>query len=166
MTLKYIVSTFRIFCEIICWTFFFFTSHRRPLWMVSQVCRLLTNKKLRARFLTVFSSLLSLFKHIYNLVFFNSIFQWWISFLGIFFFSGGWQNRAVQHAKIIKGLKIYKVFFFCHQLAKFRILQGICLYNMLVLQVGYNQTDACFHDCGVVGDCGFWFKMQNFIGWS
>ena len=52
-------------------------------------------------------------------------------------------------------IKMFMGFFCCRQLAKLRIERGIRLYNALSWPVCYNQTDACFHGCWVVGYCRF-----------
>ena len=45
--------------------------------------------------------------------------------------------------------RLPRAYFCCRQLAKFGIVRGICLYNMLVWLVCYNPTLHCFPDCGV-----------------
>ena len=54
----------------------------------------------------------------------------------------------------------------CRQLANFRIVRGICLYNALLGPVCSKLTESCFPCCGVLGFCRFWFKIQDFMGWN
>ena len=42
--------------------------------------------------------------------------------------------------------------FCCRQLAKLRIVRGICLYVTLLWPVCYNQTDKFVHGCEVMGN--------------
>ena len=59
-----------------------------------------------------------------------------------------------------------RALFCCRQLAKFRIVRGICLYNALLWPVCYKPTGQCSPDCGVLGYCRFWIKAQDFMGWN
>ena len=58
-------------------------------------------------------------------------------------------------------------FFCCRQLAELRIVQGIHLYDTLLLPFCYHQTDACFHGWG---NGGWWvtvdFDSQYKILWG
>ena len=53
-----------------------------------------------------------------------------------------------------------KVFFCCCQLAKLKNVQGVHLYDTLLWSICYNQTDACFHGCRVVGYVDFNFQYK------
>ena len=45
--------------------------------------------------------------------------------------------------------RLPRSYFCCLQLAKFRIVQGLCLYNMQHWLVCFEPTGQCFLDCGV-----------------
>ena len=74
--------------------------------------------------------------------------------------------KACIYQRLYRKYRLPRAFYCCRQLAKFRIWQGICLYNALLGPVCYKLTESCFPCCGVLGYCRFWFKIQDFIGWN
>ncbi len=62
------------------------------------------------------------------------------------------------------GIKISKTFFCYHQMAKFRMVQGICLYDMYATLASLLQTNwAMFMWLWGVGFCRFWFQKYKIL---